>query len=143
AAIVIASVMRVREISVEPKRPTPEMATNAAAVNTPRPAVASNSFPSHNSQIPSRIAKATRTGAPIDTKQPPGQTPQVIVPPDEREAFARFLSTVERQPGLAASLAQAKQPEVETPVKADPIVIAALEVKPLEGSAASSESKEK
>ncbi len=142
AAIVVLSVMQIRKPHVDPREsvqqvaktpvpaaPGPARTTNSAASSLPQPVRA-------NRPSLSPILKVS------DRPQVAGM-PLVIVPPDEREAFARFLSTVERQPALAASLARTRQPETEKPVTADPIVIAALEVKPLDESVASSESNEK
>src|SRR5262249_1713932 len=69
--------------------------------------------------------------------------PLVIVPPDEREAFARFLLTVGKRPAVAASLTRPKVAEAEEPATAEPIVIASLEVKPLNPPAESTEENDK
>jgi hypothetical protein len=134
-AIVVAGVMQVHKVPVEPKT-TPQIAAN--------PAAATNPFASHNSERSTRVAIPALTAASLATrKHALDQPPRVIVPPDERRAWERFLSTVEKQPALLASLAQTQQPAMERPVTADPIVIATLELKPLEASAASSEANEK
>jgi hypothetical protein len=56
---------------------------------------------------------------------------RVLVPPDEREAFAHLVIAMERQSALAATLAKPGLASSDAPLAVDPIRIAALEVKPL------------
>jgi hypothetical protein len=58
--------------------------------------------------------------------------PVVLIPPDEREAFAHFLTAVETQSTLATTLARPDPAPGDVPWPVDPIAIATLEVKPLE-----------
>jgi hypothetical protein len=62
--------------------------------------------------------------------------PAVLVPPDEREAFAHFLTAVETQSTLATALAKPDPAPGDAPSPVHSIAIAALEVKPLEGEEA-------
>jgi hypothetical protein len=59
---------------------------------------------------------------------------EVIVPPDEREAFARFIATM--QEGRDVTVAFVKPPlnKVEEPMSVALLQIAELEVQPLEGA---------
>jgi hypothetical protein len=71
---------------------------------------------------------------------PPQQSPstcqpEVLVPPEEREAFARFLSDLNRRDGLAVALVKpvvAQHLQATEPVQTPEIQIAALAVQPLE-----------
>jgi len=142
AAIVVLSIMQIRKPRIDPREGVQQTAVNPTR-DTPGPASTTTSSASVRSQ-PVRASRLSVSST-LKVSDRPSLVgmPLVIVPPDEREAFARFLSTVERQPALAASLARTRQLETEKPATADPIVIAALEVKPLDESAASSESNEK
>jgi hypothetical protein len=63
-------------------------------------------------------------------------TPEVLVPPNEREAFARFVATLNERSTVGAVLL-AHGPEKEGAlVTVDPLQIPDLEIKPLEGSEA-------
>jgi len=60
--------------------------------------------------------------------------PEVLVPPDEREAFARLVGVLNERSDLGASLL-AKVPEKEDGLAAvDPLQIPDIEIKPLEGT---------
>jgi hypothetical protein len=74
-------------------------------------------------------------------KQTPSQQfpstsqPEVLVPPEEREAFARFLSDLNGHEGLAVALVKpvvAHHEQATEPVQTPEIQIAALAVQPLE-----------
>jgi hypothetical protein len=60
--------------------------------------------------------------------------PEVLVPPDEREAFARFVAVLNEHSDVGASLL-AKVPEKKEGLAAvDPLQIHDIEIKPLEGT---------
>jgi len=59
--------------------------------------------------------------------------PEVLVPPDEREAFARFVAVLNERSDVAAALV-AKAPQKDVVVTADPPQIPDIEIKPLEGT---------
>jgi len=59
--------------------------------------------------------------------------PEVLVPPDEREAFARLVAVLNEHSDVAASLL-AKAPQKDAVVTADPLQIPDIEIKPLEGT---------
>lgn len=59
--------------------------------------------------------------------------PEVLVPPDEREAFARFVAALNEHSDVAAALV-AKVPQKDAVVTADPLQIPDIEIKPLEGT---------
>ena len=59
--------------------------------------------------------------------------PEVLVPADEREAFSRFVFTVERRRDVAAALLAPSPKKQDMLVTVEPLQIAHLEVKPLEG----------
>jgi hypothetical protein len=59
--------------------------------------------------------------------------PEVLVPPDEREAFARFVAVLNEHSDVAAALV-GKAPQKDAVVTADPLRIPDIEIKPLEGT---------
>ena len=62
-------------------------------------------------------------------------SPGVLVPPDEREAFALFVAVLSEHRDVAAALV-AKVPQEDGVVTADPLRIPDIEIKPLEGTEA-------
>src|SRR5262249_54168986 len=70
------------------------------------------------------------------TQQPlAASPPEVLVPPEEREAFARFLSDLNKRESLAVALVKpviAQYDQATEPVQMPEIEIAALAVQPLE-----------
>jgi len=59
--------------------------------------------------------------------------PEVLVPPDEREAFFSFVFTVQQHGDVAAALLAPSPKKQDALVTVEPLQIADLEVKPLEG----------
>jgi hypothetical protein len=59
--------------------------------------------------------------------------PEVLVPPDEREAFSRFVSAVQQRRDVATALLAPSPKKQDALVTVEPLQIADLEVKPLEG----------
>jgi hypothetical protein len=60
--------------------------------------------------------------------------PEVLVPPDEREAFARFVATVRERSEVAAALLTPAPKRNDALLSLDPLLIADVQLKPLEGS---------
>ncbi|HET9995226.1 MAG TPA: hypothetical protein VFQ18_07465 [Candidatus Acidoferrum sp.] len=60
--------------------------------------------------------------------------PEVLVPPDEREALVRFVATVEERSDVAAALLTPDPKKNDAPLSLDLLQIADVELKPLEGS---------
>jgi hypothetical protein len=60
--------------------------------------------------------------------------PEVLVPLDEREALARFVATVRERSDVATALLTPAQKKNDALVSLDPLQIADLELKPLEGT---------
>jgi len=58
---------------------------------------------------------------------------EVLVPPDEREALASFVATLSQRSDLAAALFTQTTEKKDGLVGVDPLHIADIEVKPLEG----------
>jgi hypothetical protein len=79
----------------------------------------------------------------VNNSQPPGHSTllrpvassqaEVLVPPDEREAFSRFVFTVQQRRDVAAALLAPSPRKQDSLVTVEPLQIADLEVKPLEG----------
>ena len=59
--------------------------------------------------------------------------PEVLVPPDEREAFFSFVFAVQQHGDVAAALLAPSPKKEDVLVTVEPLQIADLEVKPLEG----------
>jgi hypothetical protein len=60
--------------------------------------------------------------------------PEVLVPPDEREAFARFVATLQERGEAAVALLTPATHENREPASLEQLQIDRLEVKPLEGT---------
>ena len=60
--------------------------------------------------------------------------PEVLVPPDERQAFARFVAEVQERSEVAAALLTPAPKKNDALVSVEPLQIADVELKPLEGS---------
>jgi hypothetical protein len=76
-----------------------------------------------------------RTKQALPPQSPSSPQPEVLVPPEEREAFARFLSDLNGRAGLAVALVEpvvAQHEQATEPVQTPEIQIAALAVQPLE-----------
>jgi hypothetical protein len=59
--------------------------------------------------------------------------PEVLVPPDERVAFARFVATLNERNDVARALLAAAPEKKDALVSVDLLQISEIEVKPLEG----------
>jgi len=85
-------------------------------------------------QIVSSNVNNSRKGGRSTLSRPAASSqPEVIVPADEREAFARFVTTLQRRE-LAVSLVTPSTDEKGEPGSLEPLQIDPLEVKPLEGT---------
>jgi hypothetical protein len=60
--------------------------------------------------------------------------PEVLVPPDEREAYARFVATLQKRSEAAVALVTVSSGLKGEPASLRPLQIDPLEVKPLEGT---------
>ncbi len=98
-------------------------ATNARGQNS-GPATQIVSSNVNNSQTPGHSTFLR----PVASSQP-----EVLVPPDEREAFSRFVITVQEHGDVAAALLAPSPKKQDALVTVEPLQIADLEVKPLEG----------
>jgi hypothetical protein len=132
AALVFAIFLFVRPYHTRPDnqaKQTPQIAvsetpvTNARGQNSsPAPLVISSNV--NNSQTPGRSTLLR----PVTSSQP-----AVLVPPDEREAFFSFVFTVQQRRDVAAALFAPSPKKQDVLVTVEPLQIADLEVKPLEG----------
>ena len=97
--------------------------TNARGQNSgSAPLVVSSNV--NNSQTPGHATLLR----PVASSQP-----EVLVPPDEREAFFSFVFTVQQRRDVAAALLAPSPKKQDALVTVEPLQIADLEVKPLEG----------
>jgi hypothetical protein len=88
------------------------------------PAIQAFSHPNH--RRPLRDAGARQATASVQF--------EVIVPPDEREAFARFIATMQEGRDVAQAFVTPVPDKTEEPMSVALLQIAELEVKPLERS---------
>jgi len=58
--------------------------------------------------------------------------PEVLVPPDEREAFARFVAVLGERREVAVALVTPAPQTKNEPTSLEPLQINGLEIKPLE-----------
>ncbi|MGB2901426.1 MAG: hypothetical protein WBB89_19380 [Candidatus Acidiferrum sp.] len=96
--------------------------TNARGQNS-RPATQVVSSNANNSRTPGHSTLLR----PVASSQP-----EVLVPPDEREAFFSFVFTVQQRREVAAALLAPSPKKQDALVTVEPLQIADLEVKPLE-----------
>jgi len=124
---------------VRPQHTTPEERAGRIP-GTPAPAVvATNGTPQKHS---GPVNPFVPTGA----KHPPAATnstllnpvasskPEVLVPPDEREAMARFVAALSKHQDFAAAVLAQAQKKKDALLTVNPLQIADIDVKPLEGS---------
>jgi predicted anti-sigma-YlaC factor YlaD len=117
-----SSVDSAKQLPVTPSGETPATPTRRDAASLS--ATEASSHPNH--RRPLRDGSARQATASVHL--------EVIVPPDEREAFARFIATM--QEGRDVTVAFVKPPpnKVEEPMSVALLQIAELEVQPLEGA---------
>jgi len=107
-----------------PQIPVSEMpATNVRRQNS-GPATQMVSSNVNNSRTPGHSTLLR----PVASSQP-----EVLVPPDEREAFFSFVIAVQQHGDVAAALLAPSPKKQDALVTVEPLQIAHLEVKPLEG----------
>lgn len=103
-----------------PSRETPE--TPARREATGKPSIVASDG-SHQT-LQRRISTQGRSGA--STRL------EVLVPPDEREAFTRFIDSQQVRDVVAIALVVPTSSKKDEPMSVEPLEIAELEVKPLE-----------
>jgi hypothetical protein len=112
------------------RRPAPQpQALIAASKHRPAPSGAVGEEPSRYAPSPQNARKPSSASA---SAAAASLAAAVLIPPDEREAFAHFLTAVETHSTLATAVAKPDPAPGDTPLLVDPIAIATLEVKPLE-----------
>jgi hypothetical protein len=97
-------------------------------VDNPQPAVLPD-LPSH-SAVPKLKVRHSLTATSLPTEP----DAEVIVLPEEREAFARFVAQIPQEQNVALALTRPAQAETEEPIEIARLQIDSLEVKPLEAS---------
>ena len=102
-----------------PSRETPETPVREASE---KPSPVASGGP-HDS-LQRRISKRGRSGASTQL--------EVLVPPDEREALARFIDSQQKRGVVAIALVVSTSSKKDEPMTVEPLEIAELEVKPLE-----------
>jgi hypothetical protein len=91
--------------------------------------------PGPGAQIVSANATNSQTRVRSTLSRPVASSqPEVLVPPDEREAFARFVAVLGERRELALALVTAPPQMKEVPSGLEPFQINGLEIKPLDGT---------
>jgi hypothetical protein len=112
------------------KGPVAVPALMATATNTNRQETSPES--TQIAAVPVNHTRASRNST--DSHSETSSNPEVLVPPDEREAFARLVGVLNQRSDVVASLL-AKVPEKPDGLAAvDPLQIPDIEIKPLEGT---------
>jgi hypothetical protein len=122
----------------KPHPPKPENVAKQSPAPVPAPAIfGTNRNPGKVSPADTQIAssRALHSHTARNSTIPysaASSNPEVLVPPDEREAFARFVAVLNEHSDAAAALVAKAQKDVL--VTADPLQIPDIEIKPLEGA---------
>jgi hypothetical protein len=129
----VAAVLVVLLLPVlRPRTIAQRIASDGIRQPSPQPYAAqklASAQPAMKSSGLSRIAPHVRKqSTPSVTKG----SPEVLIPPEEREAFARFASNVVERRELAAALLTPAPEKKAEPLDVAPLQIARLEIKPLE-----------
>jgi hypothetical protein len=130
-ALVLAVFLAVRSNRARPDVQTGQMPASAASQapsnGTPRESTGLNTLTASSRPNRSQVRRNSsllRAGT--------VSRPEVLVPPDEREALARFVATLREHNDVALDLATPGPHSRDTPVSFDPLRINRLEIKPLE-----------
>ena len=124
---------------VRPRHATPETVAKQGSVVAPSTVMPGTSVhpekisreDSKSAAIQSGHSHAERNST--NPRAAASSNPEVLVPPDEREAFARFVAVLNEHGDVAAALV-AKAPQNDAVVTADPLRIPDIEITPLEGT---------
>jgi hypothetical protein len=111
---------RAKQIFSAPPREKPEASTRGEARGTPAIVASSRSY---------RIQHQRNT-APASS--PSSNAMDVLVPPEEREAFARFIGSQPGPSGVVIAVVAAAADNKDKRLSVEPLEIAELEVKPIE-----------
>jgi hypothetical protein len=108
------------------KEPPQILAANAPAKSSGH----QNSDP--GAQIASSNAKSQTRVHSIFSRPGASSQPEVLVPPDEREALARFVATLQESGDVAIALVTPAPQKKDEPASLEPLQIKELEIKTLE-----------
>jgi hypothetical protein len=121
---------------LRPRNTAQRIASNA----TPRP----RQNAAQEKSAPSRLANAAPTAPRVakhSARPTATQNPEVLIPPDEREALARYISNISQDEPLASALLQPAPQSADEHPSIEPLQVALLDVKPLEEKAPEGESE--
>ena len=107
---------------------TPQIpASEATATNVHNP----NSVPGTRT-VSSSVNNSQRRGGSTLLRTVASSQPEVLVPPDEREALARFVVVLQARREVAVALVTPATPTKDESASLEPLQINGLEIKPLE-----------
>jgi hypothetical protein len=134
AGVALASLL---VLVIQPHRSVPD---NVAKQTPAAPTREASTMGTHKGISPSKIqitsSAVNHSHAPRNSTlvhSVASSNPEVLVPPDEREALARFVAVLNDRGSLAAALL-APAEKRDALLSLDPVQIKDLEVKPLEGT---------
>ncbi|HKD52017.1 MAG TPA: hypothetical protein VKB90_14510 [Candidatus Acidoferrum sp.] len=120
-----------------PRRTSPESVARQGsfgpATTTPTTTTNPEKSPLEGVQVAAHAAHSHAARNSTNLHVAASSNPEVLVPPDEREAFARLVAVLNERSDVAAALV-AKAPQKDAVVTADPLRIPGIEIKPLEGT---------
>lgn len=128
-------------LMTHPHRPMPEGTAKHGPILqapvTPRTDTSPENAPPANTKIASIRANHSHTaGNSTILHSAASSNPEVLVPPDEREAYARFVATLKERSGVVVTLRAHASEKRDALVSADSLQIPDIEIKPLEGAEA-------
>ncbi len=127
--VVLATVIGMRDSDKpgRPKETTAKVAYGSPDVNRP---------PTVSSQIQLPAPKASRFAAAVRKASIPAHSsaPEVLVLPEEQQAFRRFVSDISKDRASANALVSAAPDSGDGPVEIALLAIENVEIKPLEGT---------
>lgn len=118
--------------------PNPPPAKSSAITNEePSRALLPNEMASTNhARVPSGLQRIRSRQRLAPASRAAIREPKVIVPAEEREAFALFVAAVQRDTRLAMALVTPPPERKEAPLSLEPLHMDELKVKPLDGTEA-------
>ena len=106
---------------------TPQIPASETPLKNTRPQISGQTTQIVSSNAKSQTRVHSTLLRPVASSQP-----EVLVPPDEREAFARFVATLRERGEVAVALVTPAPQMKGEPASLEPLQIKRIEVKPLE-----------
>lgn len=127
-------------LMARPRRATPENSAKAGPVVVPAPVTSridanSGRISLESTQIvAARVNHSHSVRNSTNVHSAASSSPEVLVPPDEREGLAQLVAKLSEHRDVAAALLAQRTEEKDALVTVDPLKIPDIEIKPLEGA---------